>query len=208
MTPQDNGLFPDDSPTRFGNGRRTKSLILPKYLRAAAADMRLRGPGFQAAHAIVVKWADLESSGKLFKLKEKNLHGEFLGDVFGKALGYALFSDNLPTWQLQQEYALPGGQTADGAVGLFTPDNGDPPRAVIELEGPKIDLDRYRSGRAYRRISQRRGRQRRCTRRRPPLPCNRDREFEPHLIHPRPHHLLRLRHYITVDRRDLPLLRQ
>jgi hypothetical protein len=38
---------------------------------------------------------------------------------------------------------VPGGE-ADAAIGLFSHDNGDPPRAFVEFKGPTINLDRDR----------------------------------------------------------------
>lgn len=138
------GLFPDINPARYGNGRRRRRLFLPKFLQATAADMRLAGPARDEAHNIIIKWADLESKGKLVKRKERSLAGEFLSEVFGKALGYTLFSQDLPTWQLEPEFSLPGGQ-ADAAIGFFSREGEKRPRVVIELEGPQVDVDRYRS---------------------------------------------------------------
>lgn len=97
----------------------------------------------EEAHKILVKWADLETSGKLFRMKETSLEGEFLSQVFGQALGYTLFSENLSQWQVQAKFAVPGGE-ADAAIGLFSTEGENVPRAVIELKGPKVDLDRHR----------------------------------------------------------------
>ncbi len=143
MTGDQQPLFTDDSPPKVGNGRRRQRLILPKYLADASQDMRLVGDARDRAHAMLVKWADLESSGKLYRMKETSLEGEFLSQVFGEALGYTLFSENLPQWQLQAKFAVPGGE-ADAAIGLFAPDAEIVPRVLIELKGPKIDLDRHR----------------------------------------------------------------
>jgi type I restriction-modification system DNA methylase subunit len=140
---EENNLFPDVSPTRFGNGRRRQRLFLPKYLRAAGADMRLAGSARDEAHRILVRWADLESSGKLFKKKETSLEGEFLAEVFGEALGYTLFSENLASWQLEPKFSVPGG-IADAAIGFFSQQNEKKARALVELKGPRIDLDRHR----------------------------------------------------------------
>ena len=143
MTGDQSALFPDTTPSRVGNGRR-QCLILPKYLTSASSDVRLQGAAHRNAYEIIIKWADLESSGKLFKMKETSLEGEFLVEVFGKALGYTLFSENLPQWQLRPKFAVQDGE-ADAAIGFFSPKENDPPRVLIELKGPKIDLDRHRS---------------------------------------------------------------
>ncbi|MFQ5491305.1 MAG: hypothetical protein ACE5GE_11330, partial [Phycisphaerae bacterium] len=143
MTPGQQDLFPDMDGTRLGNGRR-RTLILPRYLNAAAGDLRLKStPEYQQAYQILCKWADLEANGKLQRRKETTLEGEFLNEVFGKALGYTLFSENLPQWQLEPRFGVNGGQ-ADAAIGFFGADGCDPPTALIELKGPKVNLDRDR----------------------------------------------------------------
>lgn len=138
-----NGLFVDDAPARIGNGRRRERLFLPKYLKEAGADSRLEGTTRAEAHAILIKWADLESNGKLHKKKETSLEGEFLSEVFGKALGYTRFSENLNTWNLEAKYALPDGE-ADAVIGHFS-QTERAVRCIIEFKGPRTDLDRHRS---------------------------------------------------------------
>ncbi len=147
MAHEQNGLFPDTDPARIGNGRRQRRLFLPKLLQAAADDQRLAGEARDQAYAILSKWAELEASGRLLKKKETSLEGEFIPEVFGKALGYTLFSDNLESWQLEQKFALPGGQQADAVIGFFSSREQKAPRAIIELKGPRVDLDRDRSRR-------------------------------------------------------------
>ncbi len=136
-------LFPEFHPARYGDGRSFQRLFLSKLLDGKAHDLRLNGPRQDAAYQIFLKWADLESSGKLVKMKETTLQGEFLTDVFGTALGYTLFSENLPIWHLQAQYAVPDG-TADAAIGIFTADNGHSPSVLIELKGPRVNVDRDR----------------------------------------------------------------
>jgi len=154
VSPGQNGLFPELEPQRNGNGRKAQRLFVPKLLIEASKSTWLEDH-LGEAHAILCKWADLESSGKLTQKKEKNLQGEFLGDVFGRALGYTVFSDGLENWNLESEFVVPGG-TADAAIGHFAP--GDrlatggtpvpvkqPPKVLIELKGPKVNVDRDRS---------------------------------------------------------------
>lgn len=142
MSGDQKDLFERVDPPRVGNGRRRQALILPKYLRGAAAQV-IADPDFEKSHRIIVKWADLESSGKLFKMKETSLEGEFLSEVFGQALGYALFSKNAPQWHVQAKFAVAGGQ-ADAAIGTFSAQEQGIPRALIELKGPRVNLDRHR----------------------------------------------------------------
>ena len=141
MPPSDEHLFPQQNTARYGNNRRKRPLFLPNQLREKAADKRLEGPAQDKAHEIICKWADLESSGKLRKEKETSLEGEFVTQVFGEALGYTLFSDGLDHWNLKPKFSVNGGE-ADAAIGLFQSGKKSVPRAVIELKGPTVNLDR------------------------------------------------------------------
>ena len=135
------GLF----QTSQGRGRRRQSLLIPKYL-ADEANRFLKADGpFENAYRILCNWALLESSGKLAERTESSIEAEFLTDVFGSALGYALFSKGAPCWNLEPKFKLPDGQTADAAIGTFTPERRAVPRVLVELKGPRVDLDRDRS---------------------------------------------------------------
>ncbi len=123
---------------------KTDRLILGRWLKEAAADKRLDDDAIQAAHAIVCKWADLESKGRLAKLKETQLQGDFLNEVFGQALGYRRAADNEPLWHLEQHLTI-DSKTPDAVLGLFRQDEHIIPLAVIELKGPTVHLDRDRS---------------------------------------------------------------
>ena len=79
-------------------------------------------------------------------MKETALEGEFLSDVFGAALGYAQLSDNHSQWELESQFAVPGG-IADAAIGVFGSAQEAQPRVLIELKGPTVDLDRRVKGR-------------------------------------------------------------
>jgi len=89
-------------------------------------------------------WADLEESGKLRRMKETTLEGEFLTDVFSKALGFTLFSEGRTQWNLWPKYSVPGGE-ADAAIGLFDAQRKGPPTVLMELKGPTVNIDRDRS---------------------------------------------------------------
>jgi hypothetical protein len=133
-----NGDAPKDHP----------HLILPALLQKAAIDHSPSEKQLAAAHEIIKKWADLESSQKLQRMNETQLEGEFCTEVFGQALGYALFSENADRayqWEFQPKYPVNGG-TADAAIGVFRAGGADPPRALIELKGPLVNVDRDRSG--------------------------------------------------------------
>ncbi len=143
MPDDQQGLFPELHPARNGNGRKRQRLFIPKLLFDASKSKWL-DDRIEEAHAILVKWADLETSGKLAKKTEKTLHGEFLADVLGRALGYTLFSGGYETWDLEAEYAVAGGH-ADAAIGQFAAGDRPPPRALLELKGPTSNIDRDRS---------------------------------------------------------------
>lgn len=145
MAARQTKLFTELDAARHGDGGPRDRLFLPRLLKSAAADMRLRDEQQETARRILLKWADLDESGKLRRMKETNLEGEFLSDVFARALGYTLFSENLPHWHLWPKYALPGGQQADAAIGFFDKDVKGRPAVLMELKGPKVNVDRDRS---------------------------------------------------------------
>ena len=144
MVASQKGLFAELEPQRNGNGRRVQRLFVPKVLRDAADSRLLNTPEQDEAYKTICKWAELESSGKIFTRSESTLQGEFLTDVFGHALGYTLFSDAKESWNLEAEFSIPSG-AADGAIGFFSPSVKSAPRAFIELKGPKSNIDRDRS---------------------------------------------------------------
>jgi hypothetical protein len=143
VNPNQEHLFPDLNKARYGDNRRRSSLFLPKYLQKEANDFRLRDEAQGQAHQIIVRWAELETSGKLENRKETTLQPEFLTEVFGQALGYTLFSKNLPHWNLEPQFTVNAGQ-ADAAIGLFEHGQERMPVAVIELKPPKTNVDRDR----------------------------------------------------------------
>jgi len=126
------------------NGKSAQRLFVPRLLTHAAIDYDKRTPERDRAYEIIKKWAALEASGKIYRMKETNLEGEFFADVLSTALGYTIFSQNLPQWDLQAKFPVQG-QIADGAIGFFRHEGTDPPRVVIELKGPKSNIDRDRA---------------------------------------------------------------
>ena len=137
-------LFKHMNPAHYGANPKRRTILIDNYVSSMASDMRLAGPEFEKAHEIMIKWADLEKSGKLAKMNETNLEGEFLTDVFGKALGYTLFSENLDAWTIQQKFGVNGGE-ADAAIGNFEHGQQGIPKAIIEFKGPTCVVDRDRS---------------------------------------------------------------
>ena len=136
-------LFPVESAVAQRQPK-TDRLILPSFLKDAAGDKRLDGNRLRAAHAVLVKWADLETSGRLAELNETQMQGDFLAQVFGDALGYAGFTEGKEVWHREQHYPI-AGETPDAILGFFRQTEEHKPLAVIELKGPKVHLDRDRS---------------------------------------------------------------
>lgn len=149
MAKDKSSLFPQIHAARFGEAkeRQREPLFLPRLLDNAGEDVRLKDAAQNEAHRIISKWADLESDGKLQNRKETELEGEFLQQIFCNALGYTALSEGLDHWHISPKFTVPDGQ-ADAAIGFFGVENGDPPVALIELKGPRVNIDRDRpSGR-------------------------------------------------------------
>jgi len=136
-------LFQDDAPNAI---RQPKSdpLILARVLRDETGRLDLSVADVEKAHQVLVKWADLETSGQLAQMNENQLQGEFLGDVFGAALDYSRFSEGAGEWSLEQHYTINGGQP-DAILGNFKAGTTRQPLGIIELKGPLWHLDRDRS---------------------------------------------------------------
>ncbi|MCA9078483.1 MAG: hypothetical protein KDA93_25875, partial [Planctomycetaceae bacterium] len=137
-------LFPTDSPQAIRQPK-TDRLVLERLLHEATLDANLDESLIESAHEVLVKWADLESSGRLKKLKETQMQGDFLAEVLGEALGYAKAVDGAESWQYEQHYTI-AGQTPDAVLGHFRPAEEKELLGVVELKGPTVHLDRDRSG--------------------------------------------------------------
>ncbi|MEN6576804.1 MAG: DNA methyltransferase [Phycisphaerales bacterium] len=143
MSAKQEYLFRKMDPARYGEHRQKRPLFVQAYLRKESSDNRLQDDRCGRAYEIIGKWAELESSGKLQTQTESNLEAEFLTQVFGEALGYTLFSEGRTQWNLKPKFRL-NDQTADAAIGFFEANRNTSPRAVIELKGPKVNVDRDR----------------------------------------------------------------
>ncbi len=102
-------FFSDETP-QAARHPRSERLILPRLLSRAAESRQLEGADLAAAHEILIKWADLESSGQLQQMHETQLQGEFFGDVFGSALHFSRFSEGAGEWNLEQHWNFFGGE--------------------------------------------------------------------------------------------------
>ena len=139
----DAALFNKDSPVA-ARQPKTDRLFLGRLVDEAGRAPYLDIEPIEEAHAIVVRWADLEKKGRLEKLSETQLEGDFLNEIFGQVLGYTRAAENEESWHLEPKRSI-GGQTPDAVLGHFRQGEDSPPLAVIELKGPKIHLDRDRS---------------------------------------------------------------
>jgi len=139
-------LFPDANPLA-ARQPKTDRLLLARLLREAAESKQLDEAAVEAGHAVVLKWADLETSGRLAELRETQLQGEFLSEVFGAALGYQTVTGTADSWQLEREHTIEGArEQPDAILGHFRQGEPRRPLAVVELKGPRVHLDRDRSG--------------------------------------------------------------
>ena len=113
----------------------------------AADDKRLneREAEIKAAHAVLLKWADLESSGRSRGTGTKRkCRATSAGQVFGERLAYAGPLEGGEVWHREQHYRI-GDETPDAALGFFRQGGPDRPLVVIEFKGPRVHLDRDRS---------------------------------------------------------------
>ncbi len=133
------------SPTLFSKpaGRRCAGLVLARFLAEEAESMHLRGPEQDAAHKILIHWAELERQGHLAK-KETALDANFMHEVFGLALHYRSATESPEDYQQERNFSIPDIGTADGALGNFAAGSSPSPLVVIELKGAAADLDRDR----------------------------------------------------------------
>jgi hypothetical protein len=137
------GLFDEQQRQLERRIRRQRALFIPRFLREAASMAYLRGEARDNAHAIAIRWADLETTGRLPQYKETSIDTQFLDQIFGEGLGYRLKTASPDAWQLEHKFFVQGVGTADAALGDFptTPE----PTVVVELKGALTDLDRDRS---------------------------------------------------------------
>lgn len=142
---KDEYLFRELHKARYGEGRRIRPLFLPNILKQETKRIHHEWTNLDDAHEIILKWAGMESAGKLDPRKETALESEFLTEVFGKALGFTLFSEDKEEWNLEPKFTANGG-IADAAIGVFNHKQQKNPRAVIELKDPLTNVDKDRFG--------------------------------------------------------------
>ncbi len=126
--------------------RRQHALFIPRYLADAAANQQLAGTDQDKAYAIALRWADLESSGKLITHKETSIDTQFLDQLFGEGLGYSLKTTSPNAWHLEHKFTVTGvGICRCRARAKISRPQGEGPAVVIELKDAAKDLDRDRS---------------------------------------------------------------
>jgi hypothetical protein len=135
-------LFKDINPLA-SRQPKTDRLILPRFLDTASKDTRLTEDA-ERAHKILMHWAKLETDGTLEKLKETQLQGDFLAQVFGDALDCTRATEGNSTWTLEQHQVV-GSQTPDAVLGKFGLGVEGKISAVVELKGAREHLDFGRS---------------------------------------------------------------
>lgn len=138
-------LFEEQERHLLRRIRRQRALFIPRFLREAASDLQLAGPAQDKAHAIAIRWADLETNGHLHRpdYKETSIDTQFLDQLFGEGLGYQVKTTSPDAWQLEHKFTVQGVGTADAALGEFP--KSRVPMVVVELKGALTDLDRDRS---------------------------------------------------------------
>jgi hypothetical protein len=124
---------------------KTDRLFLKRLVDNRAEFMEVRDAA-DRAHPIILRWAELESSGRLESLNETQLQGDFLNEIFGDILGFVRPAENQETWNLEQHYATSGCDTPDAVLGHFRQGQEHQPRVIVELKGAGVHLDRARSG--------------------------------------------------------------
>jgi len=123
---------------------RADRLFLPRLVKAAGDNQQIPEAEIVAAHAIVLRWVNLEASGRLAKMNESQVEGDFVREVFGDALGYRRRTEEGTDWNLVVKASY-GQAIPDVSLGRFRAGATVVPTAVIELKGPKNHLDRDRS---------------------------------------------------------------
>src|SRR5438105_713113 len=87
---------------------KTDRLILARLLKQEAERFIHDDEKIAAAQAILVRWADLETRGRLATFNETQLQGDFLSQVFGRALGYIQPTENTAVWYQEQHRSIAG----------------------------------------------------------------------------------------------------
>jgi len=91
--------------------------------------------------SIIQKWRNYIKSGKIYTLTETQLDIEFVHDILGKVLGYDYEDAN--NWNIEIKPSTETDSTKpDATLGYYLIDNEKDTRAIVELKGAKIHLDK------------------------------------------------------------------
>lgn len=137
-------LFEQQERAHERRVRRQRALFIPRFLRDAAKAESMAGAPQDRAHAVILRWSELERTGKLPAHKETSIDTQFLDQIFVEGLGYELKTLAPDAWTLEHKFTVSGVGTADAALGLFP--RAKSPSVVIELKDANTDLDRDRFG--------------------------------------------------------------
>ena len=113
-------------------------------LDALRARWRLHDGAGRSARAKLGHWTELLASKAAEKMKETELLGDFIRDVFGDLLGYVGPASGKPVYTIKREALVQvDGKFADAALGRFTLADGQADFVVVlEGKGPRDPLDR------------------------------------------------------------------
>ncbi len=138
------GLFGEEIAPQAERGAKTDRLFLPRAVDKLARSRILDDDAVAEAHAIVVRWADLEKTGRLASMNESQLEGDFVREIFGDALHYIRKTENTEQWHFESKRSC-AGLIPDAVIGHFSSKAPSHPKVVVELKGPAVNLDRDRS---------------------------------------------------------------
>ncbi len=132
-----------------------KLLFRPEALRPKLSAFVLTSAAI-AARTKLANWAKLLETKQAERMKETELLGAFIGDVFVDLLGYTGPAGGAAQYTLKREATVEvDGKFADAALGRFST-AGDEPQylAAVEGKGPRDPLDRPFAGRKMSAVDQ------------------------------------------------------
>ncbi len=120
-----------------------QTIFAPKDFDPAKLDRAFQDiPSIEEKKKKIERWQALIQTGRLLSMKEEQLQDEFLKTFFGDVLGYS-YDISADTCQLEIERSTEfDNKKPDGVLGFFHRDGEATVKAVIELKGSKINLDK------------------------------------------------------------------
>ncbi len=104
---------------------------------------------------VIKRWKVFIEKGKILKRKEEQIKDDFIKDIFIDVLGYDYEgTGELKKWNLEKELkTVFDGKKPDASLGYFTRDKDnnliEDIRAVVEVKGPLINLDKKQNRKEY-----------------------------------------------------------